>query len=286
MAAQTIFFVGDKFHFSQTSAAVHSVSSTDNGYNQEAVRDTNWLWAWKPDDGVADEYIQIDGGSAGWLGTSGTVYCAIAYDARGADQTAIKIYEDTADAEGGTFATLKDTFTLNATAPTVEYLDFTLTASGKRYYRVTQLNADRGGGNNTVPIYSIAFFTAAEVYNIDTGYPQSPPGVGAYDFGSNVGVAPTAGGMQWSNVNGTPYQEFDINIARATSALWQAMRSQFVNWHQGNARNFWLQYDGLDNAAMADFDMVSLVGPGYGSRRVIRDLYDTRLRVRTAARPL
>jgi hypothetical protein len=288
MAAQTILFVGDKFHFSQTAASVYSVSSTQNGYNKEAVRDTNWLWAWKPSDGTSDEHLQVDGGSAGWLGTTGgaTIHCAIAYDARGCDQTLIKVNQDAADNPAGTFSTIKGTFTVNTTAPTVDYLTFLLTTSGKQYYRLAQFNADRGGGSKTIKIYGLAFFTASEVYNIDTGYPQSPPGAGAYDFMANVGVATSAGGMDWTNVNGTPYQEAEVNIQRATATLWQALRSQFMSWHQGNARNFWLQYDGIQNAAKDSFGMVSLTQPGYGSRRVLRDLYDTRLRIRTVAKPL
>src|SRR5690349_12799765 len=164
--------VGDKFHSSQTAPSVYGVSSTANGYNREAVRDTSWLQAWKASDGTGDEYIQIDGGSAGWLGTTGgdTITVAIAYDARGCDQTLIKINQDAADNPAGAFATIKGTFTVNTASPNADYLTFLLTGGGKRYYRINLFNADRGGGTKVVPIYAIAFFTSSEIYNVDTGY--------------------------------------------------------------------------------------------------------------------
>jgi len=287
MPAQTIFFVGDKLHASQSAASIHSVSSTENGYNMHAVRDTSWKDAWKPVNGTADEYLQIDGGSAGWLGTTGgdPIHWAIAYDARGADQTLIKVNQDAADAVGGAFVTIKGTFaTLGTNRPTEDYLSFLLTGGGKRYYRVYQFNADRGGGTKTVPIYAIAVFTATEVHIIDTEYLGNSPGPGEYGLGANVGLAESAGGMEESNVNGPPYQEVEINFGRATQALWDAITSHYMTWNNGSARPIWLQYEGLYNDVKADFAMVRQMN--FASRRPQKDQYDTRLQFRTVGKPI
>lgn len=287
MPAQTIFFVGDKLHHSQAAVSVHSVSSTASGYNKEAVRDTNWLQAWKPSDGTADEYIQIDGGSAGWLGTTGgaPIHVAIAYDARGCDQTLIKIVEDSADNPAGTFVVNKDTFaTLNTSRPCEDYVDFLLSGGGKRYYRIYQYNADRGGGTKTVPIYAIAFFTAAQVYVMDTEYVGNSPAPGDYNMGSHVGRGETAGGMAQTNRNGAEFEEFEVNMARATAALWDALRAHWTGWHGGPARPYWLQYDGLINPAKADFAMVRQLT--MTSRRIPKQVYDTRLRFETVGKPI
>jgi len=283
--AQTIFFVGDKLHASQTAASIYGVSSTANGYNRESVRDTSWLGAWKPADGSSDEYIQVDGGSATWIGAAGaTAHVAIAYDARGCDQNTILLKQDTADAPGGTFATLRDTFTLNKTAPTVDYLSFLVSTSGRQYYRLTQANADRGGGTKTVPIYAAAFFSASQVFIMDTQYLGNSPAPGDYTRGSNVGIGETTGGMWQTNRNGPAFQEFDVNIDRATTALWDALDAHFEGWHDGPGRAYWLQYDGIKNAAKSHFGMVHQLG--FQATRPLKEQYTTRMRYRTCGKPL
>jgi len=286
VAAQTIFFSWDRFHASGANPSVHSVSTTANGFNKENVRDTSWLGAWKPADSTNDEYLQIDGGSAGWLGTTGgdIITVAIAYDARGCDQTTIKIATDAADAAGGAFVQLKGTFTLNTAGPTVDYITISLAASGKRYYRVYQYNADRGGLTKTVPIYAIAIFTAAEVHILDTEYLSDAPGPGDYTPGAIVGVGETAGGMWQTNLNGPAYQEFDVNLDRATSTLWNVLLYQWMTWSRGPSRAVWLQYEGIVNNALANFGMVYMTG--FQTTRPLKDQYSTRLRFRTAGKPI
>jgi hypothetical protein len=283
--ASTIFFVGDKFHNSQTAASVHSVSSTANGYNKEAVRDTSWLQAWKPSDGTGDEYLQVDGGSATWIGNAlDTAYLAIAYDARGCDQNTITLFQDAADNPAGAFATLRSTFTVNKTAPTVDYLSFVISTSGRRYYRIYQKNADRGGGTKVIPIYAIAFFSAAEVYDIDANYTSDAPGPGGYSLISTVGQGQTAGGLIQTNKNGRSYQEFDVTFDKATATLFDALNANFLNWEDGPARSVWLQYEGIVNAAKADFGMVKVLGQE--SSRQYVDQNDMSLRVRTMTGPI
>jgi len=292
MAAQTILFVGDELHFSNSAASV-TVSSTENGYNKESVRDTSWNEAWKPDDGSSNEWIKIDGGSQTWLGSVGQdMYFAVAYDARGSGQSSLYLRWDAADDPNFTSIQNEHIFTVNTTGPTCDYCKVTLsdtTQAGAdtppRYWRLDQLVADRTG-TTTIKIYAVAFFKDTSTYILDTEYPQVSPGPGAYDFLSRVGVAESAGGMDWTNVNGTPFQEFDLNLDRAPVALWQALRTQFLSWHQGVARKFWMQYEGIYTDALANFGMVGFASAGYGTIRVLKDKYDTNLRFRTAPKPL
>lgn len=286
MPAQTIFFSWDRFHAANVNPSVYSVSTTASGYNSQNVRDTSWLGAWKPADSTNDEYLQVDGFSAGWLGTTGgdTIHVAIAYDARGCDQTTIKIMTDAADNPAGAFNTTKATFTVNTAGPTVAYVTFLLSASGKRYYRILQLNADRGGGTKTIPIYAISFFTAAEVHVLDTEYLGDSPAPGDYSLGSVAGVGETAGGMWQTNLNGPAYQEFEINLDRASTTLWNMLTYQWLTWSRGPNRALWLQYDGIVNNALADFGMVYMTG--FQTTRPQKDQYSMRLRFRTCGKPL
>jgi len=285
MPAQTILFLGDKLHKSQSAASIYSVSSTANGFNSEMVRDTAWTGAWKPSDGTSDEYIQIDGGSAGWLGSVGeTAYIAIAYDARGADQTTILVYQDVADSPVGAFVTSRATFTLDTTAPCVDYVSFPVSTGGRQYYRLTQLNAARGGGTKTVPIYAAACFSATEAYVIDTDYPGHEVGPGGMDSVSQVGIMDTAGGLTYANANGRTFQEFDLTFTSANVTLWSALRDALAA-QDGPSRCFWAQYAGLRNPAKADFQMVRQVGMRWSASREYPDEYDTIIRVRSEPGP-
>lgn len=286
MPAQTMLFLGDKLHVSQTAASIYGVSSTANGYNREFVRDTSWTGAWKPSDGTGDEYIQCDGGAADWLGTAGqTAHLAIAYDARGCDQTTIILKQDTADAAGGTFATTRATLTLNDTGPTVDYVSFLVSTSGRRYYRLLQQNVDRGAGTKTVPIYAWGMFSAAEVYIIDTDYPGHEVGAGAIEQVSQVGIMDTAGGLTHSNRNGSTYQRFPLTFTPAYVTLYQALRDALYA-QDGPNRCFWAQYEGLRNHAKANFQMVRQVGMSWSAHREYPDQYDTIIQLRTEPTPL
>lgn len=283
MPAQTILFLNDKMNPAVATTSIYGASSTAAGYNTENVRDADYATAWKPNDGTADEYIQADGGSATWLGVDAeTVYCAVAYDARGVDQNTIDVWVDAADNPVGTFATLRTTFTLNKTEPTVDYGSFTAGSGGRRYYRLKQLNAGRGGGTKTVKIYWFGLFRASGVYNIDTGYIADAPGQGEFVQAFNVGVMETAGGAIFTNRNASSFQSVDLTFQPATKTLWEVLRDQFHSI-SGPHRAFAFQYEGLRNAAKANFQIVRLHGMQWAARRNYRDVYDTTMRLRTEA---
>lgn len=287
MAAETILYLDDQLHYSKSFSSIYGVSSTEAGWNKDFVRDPNWTGGWKPANGVADEQIIVDGGSAGWLGTTAgdSISCAIAYDARGCDQLTIGVYHDAADNPAGVFAQLKDTFTINTDGPTVDVVDFAIPAAGKRYVKLSQANADRGGGTKTVPIYGISFYGLAHKYNVDTGYLQDAIGPGDIDMVSQVGVMQTPAGLLYTNKNGRTFQEFDLPFSRGSAALYAVIRDEMVNL-DGPNRTFYLNFDGLTNYALSNFQMVRLASSRWTTTREYRDYYDMRIRLRTEPGPL
>lgn len=284
--AETILMLGDLLHYSDTARSINGVSSTANGYNKDYVRDTSWGGAWKPSDGTSDEYIMCDGADTSWVGAFGEqATLAIAYDARGCDQNTIVLRQDTADSPVGTFTTIRSTITVNKTAPTVDFVQFLVSSGGRRYYRLLQGNADRGGGTKTIPIYAWAMFHASGVYSIDSEYTADAPSEGAYEQVSQAGMFQSVGGLHASNKNGRTYYEFDVNFARASVGLWTMIRDKLDDIG-GPARCFWMQYEGLKNAAKSHFQMVRQARPRWGSTRPYVDLYDTSVRFQTEPAPL
>lgn len=282
MPVNTILMLADQMHASKTAVSV-SASATQAGYHVDNVRDTSWAGAWKPTDGTADEYIQIDGGSAGWLGTTlnDEITVAIAYDGRGAHQTLIKVTNDAADSPVGTFLQIKATFaTVNTVGPTVDYVTLSLASGGKRYYRIAMFNSDRGGGTICPKIYAVAMFRPGDVHNLEAEYPNEAIGAGGWSSISKVSEVLTAGGIPFSNKRGSTDQALDLTFLPASSSWWTTLRDQFYALNV-NGRAFWLQHTGLRNDVKADFQMVMVDGPRYASQRQIPNQFNTSIPLRT-----
>lgn len=276
MPAETILFLDDQMHISKTAVTMGAASSTDGGYHASNVRDTNYATAWKPVNGTADEHPgTIDGGSTGWLGS--LAYVAIAYDARGADQNEIELRVDVSDNPAGTFATNKATFTLNKTRPTCDYALIASTGN-KRYYRLYQLNADRGGGTIPAKVYAWTMFRESDVYNVDVTYVQDALAPGSLGLRSKVARLETAGGIGFTNRYGSTDQDFELNFDRATLAWWTALRDKFFGLDNDH-RAFFLQMEGLRGDAKANFAMVRQRGGQWTSQRPFVDQYDTGIQV-------
>src|SRR3990172_3346764 len=164
-------FFDDAMHATKTAVTL-TASSTDSGYNKENVRQADLVRAWKPVDSATDEYLQVDGVTTGWLGTASTaVAICIAYDARGADQTTIRVRYDTADNPAGSFGVNFVSFTVNTSQVCCDYVETIVPGTAKRYYRLVQLNSERGGGTKCAKILSWAMY-ARTGYLIQTAdYP-------------------------------------------------------------------------------------------------------------------
>ena len=95
-----------------------------------------------------DGKVLLITGSATGLGAAAlSAWFLVAYDARGANQTALTIKSDAADNPAGTFANTEGVITMGSTEISGDWFAFTIRTSGRRYYRLYQLNADRGGGH-------------------------------------------------------------------------------------------------------------------------------------------
>jgi hypothetical protein len=272
----------DQMHSTKTGVSFYAVSSTEYGYSAENVRDTNMTNAWKPANGTADEYLTLDGGSAGWLGSvAGTVITvALAYDASGADQTLVRVLTDTADSPTGGFTQIKATFTVNAGGRTSDYVTLTIPTGGKRYYRLAQTNADRGGGTKTAKIFAWSMFRPADLFNLETDYTSDHPGPGRYTQFDTVALMKLMGGGIATNREASGGQEFEVFFDEATKELWERLR----DWHfyiGGSLRAFFVQYEGLRNYAKANFSMVRFADESWSSTRRLMDQYGTPIRLRT-----
>lgn len=283
MGVETSLFLDDRFHSGIPSSSIRDVSTTANGYHIDNIRETDWKTAWKPNDGTVDEYVTIDGGSAGWLGGAGAfVRFVIAYDARGADQTSIIVTSDAADDPvSGTFAQVKSTFALSKLGPTVQYDETQVSSPGKRYYQLRMESASRGGGTKTVRIFAFSVYVLAGIHRIGTD-DTNATAPGSIGLDSGVGTFRSIPGLVCSNRNGSSAQSFDLPFSPLSKATWVVLRNTFFDL-RGPARAFYVEFEGLRNYAQADFQMVRLDGPAWGSGRGVRDELDTTIPLRTEA---
>lgn len=279
MAVETIFFLDDKMHAWNASVFIDSASSTAAGYSIEAVRDTTFSSGWKPNDGTSDEYVMVDGAAAGWLGTSGTVYVAVAYDARGADQGALALTVSSADTPVGTFSTVVANFgPLSPSYPSVEWTSFTVPGSGKRYYRLYQPNANRGGGTKTAIIHSWAMFKATGILNVDAGYAGGNVSPHKTDLIDEVRRIDVPGGFIHAQAVSRVRNDLEVHIRRASKALWTDLVDR-IHLAGAGARAFYLQYEGLRNPVQANFGMVRLAGMRWMSQRPLPDTFEVSIPV-------
>lgn len=289
MAVQTILFLGNKTHITETGVGITAKSfnagttvaagsATQNGYSATSVRDPSYNRGHKaPDNNVYDNDLEYDLGDASLLG-AGAMYVAIAYDARGSDQLLLKLYQDVGDSPTGSFATLKATFTVDPTRPTSDY-KVIATSGSKRYWRLRALQADRGGGTKMPVITGFGLFGGADVVNIDTDYPHASIGVTTLESISGVGILEGVG-VTATNRNEGETQRFNLHI-EAPQDLWEnVLRDKFFEL-DGPARAWWMQFQGIRNDALANFGLLRLEDQSRSAVRPLQTMYDTNMRLRT-----
>jgi len=270
----------DRLHISETSASL-TASSTDSGYAIDNAREADLFNSWKPTDGTSDQYLQVDGGSTTWLGAAGTkLYCCIAYDARGANQTEIRLQYDTADNPAFTSVFTSGVFqTLSTDGVNCDFGSITIATPAKRYYRLSQLNSNRGGGTVCAKILSWAMFKATDVLNA-TSFPSDTDGQYEIDQVFRHGTMRTGGGLQLVNQYAKPGQRFGVTFQPATDALFASLRDNFFTT-SGPARAVYVQKEALKNAALSNFFMCRLMESSVRASRRYQGVYEVAMQLET-----
>jgi hypothetical protein len=281
MAADTIFFFNNLLHYANALGLL-TYSNTANGYSADAVRDPNFMTAWKPPDSeTVDEYLQWDGGSTTWLGAATeTAYCAVAYDARGADQTQFALNTDAADSPAGTFTQSKASFTLEKTSIGVQWASFSISSPAKQHYRLWQsAGSGRGGGTGktkTAKVYAWAMFDKDTVYAMASSF--AADAVGPHDFGvlDRVGLERTGIGAAVSNTFAASGQSFDVSFQPASKALYEAIRDKLMLQGGAATPNF-IQHEGVRNPSQPNFHLCRLMQDRWGGHKPFLDLHEMSL---------
>lgn len=269
MANDLIFFWNDRLHSSQATPIL-SASSTAGGYAPEFVREAELERAWKPNDSAStDEWLKVDGGSTTWLGNgSATAYFAVAYDARGSNQTIFRLQTGTTD--DGAFAAPNDatTHTLNTSKVTCWYTSFSIPSTAKRWYRLLQKGTDRSGGNVTAKILGWSLFQAGDITSFVRDFPGHSES--AYPLNSVIRASrmQRAGAGITANKFAAPGYDFTISVHPANDTLFTTIRDQF-DAIGGWQRAIYVLKTGIPNAALADFFMCRLAQDWSSSRKYL-----------------
>jgi len=278
-----ILFLDDLMHLDYTTRVL-SASSTQAGYSLDNMREADLQRAWKPADSAADEWAHVDSGDVTWLGASGnTVWAAIAYDSRLADQT--KVWLQSAAVDDGAFASPTDlaSWTIsgaNALDVNCRYLTFTVPTPQKRHYRLIQKVAERGGLTRTARIFSWAMFsTQLSIPVAMAGASESGYDIAQVDTAS---VILTAAGAQVGNRYARGAQKFQLKIEPATEAVWKTLRDGFQA-NGGLVRAIYVQKTGLRNPDMNDFFLCQATSAERNASVHYRGYYDITMEFRTVA---
>lgn len=271
------------------SAGASAGSVTDNGYNEQCIVKPNFATSWKAPNGTNDNYIAINGGSAGWLGTTAgdRVFFALAYDARGSHQNTITLNSDSTDNPAGTFTQVKATITTVKTAPCVFIASFLLPAGGKQYYRIQLTNANRSGGTILPKLYYAGMYRVSagdDALRLMTDRNQpTAPGM-LEQFGRN-GVVEASSMEVYSNKNGSPGQTVEVALKPSRETVWTILRDALYGMNVAQEA-FFVQFEGLKNADTANCGLVRVASNKWGSTRQYDAEYDTILYLNTEAQPL
>jgi hypothetical protein len=281
MAVDTVLFFQNLLDYRNVGVLM-SASNTAIGFASRYARDPNFATAWKPPDSeTTDEYLQVDGATVGWLGAAtDTAYCAIAYDARGADQTVIVLNVDASDNPAGTFATNIANFTLDKTAVGVQFVSFAISSTAKRYYRLTQPSASgRGSGTGktrTAKVHAWAMFDKDTVFTISTtaasAFPKDAVAAHRFQIVDRTATEETGVGARMANQFGASGHTFDIPFDHATPELYAEVRDELMK--QGGARraNF-IQHEGIRNPSQASFFLCRLASDRWGGEKPFIDQF-------------
>jgi hypothetical protein len=270
MAVDLVLFLDDRNHIT-VSTSTFTASSTAASYAIDNAREADLVRAWKPDNSAAtNEHLTVDGGSTTWVGAGlAKAYCAISYDARGANQTAIELMTDSGDSAGGSFLQSKLTFSsLNTSEVSCAWGSFTISSTAKRYYRLWQFAVSgRSAGNEvTAKVLSWAMFSATGAIELSLSHPSVAVSPYLIRQNSRVGSVRTAGGVQLTNVYARTGQRFTVVFNSATVALWEELRDR-IRAVEGMNRALYIQKEGLSNGGTSNFFMCRLVGADWVASR-------------------
>ena len=281
----------NRIHYSSTGL-ISAASSTAAGYAKENVQQDNLASAWKPTDpSTVDEWVRADGGTTTWLGNaSDTAFWAVAFDLRGADQTSVKLHYYT-DEVAFTGPTLVANFaSQEKTGVKCGMNQFTIPGTAKRYYQLTQLNADRGGTNHPGKILYWGLYSAADYFRLSID--KTNMGEGPYEFSQvyRAGEVRTAGGHVYFNRWASTGYRFTIAF-NATNPADDAFFKDtwllpLLEGENGNQTALFIQKEGLRGGAK--FGGVAqpqfrarLVGAEVRARRPFPNQYNVELEFET-----
>ena len=290
--SNTTLFFNDLLHqdvsTSVVTAGASAGSDTENGWSVNQVRYSDNMRGWKPPNGANDNWIQIDGGSTTWAGSAGQyIWWAAAADTRGVTAGGLRVYQDISDNPAGTFSTYRTSLPVPmANSPVVSYATHVL--SPKQYYRIKQLNVDRGGSTVTIPIYRLSAYAEASLFKIHSASPYVTDiaGPGELALTSRAAIQETLAGMILSNKTGWNSIEFELTFRPASETLWQNLSDQLYNIGISKQSIFMI-FEGLDdrgndrNACYA-----RVVGGAWNATRAVQGAYDTTIIFRTEAFPI
>lgn len=255
-----------------------SASTVANGYAIDNAREADLQLAWKPADSAStDEWLKVDGGSVGWMGSpAATAYFAVAYDARGSNQDFITLQTHSLD--DGTFVggSLENAFApvaLNKTGVICWYTAFAVHNPVRRYYRLIQKGTDRSGGSVTAKILSWAMFQPSDVTFMGIDFPAQSEGEYDLDPVYRTALLRGGGGMIYSNSFASPGESFRTTFKQGKDALYQKVRDQF-SAIGGPARAIYVQKEGLSNPVLGSFFMCRLDAEWWKSHRRYRNQSD------------
>jgi hypothetical protein len=281
-----IFFNRNKIHISNTTASL-TASSTASGYAIDNAREDSLSSGWKPSNSSSDEWLKVDFGNTTSMGPQGfTAYCCVSYDARGADQSTIHLQYDSADSSSFSSPVDLDHFTLfklSFQGVNHDYFAFTVPTAAKRYYRLIQKNADRGGGTKTATILYWGMFSRANSLVFPTDFPKDTLGRYRITNQFRCGVARTAGDVpvinEYAKIGTTIAMEWD----HSTESFWNTLRTAWVTNSDAEAplQAVYLQAQGLYNLALANFSLVRFTSPNWSAVLDLNDLYTITLEFET-----
>lgn len=276
MATDILILAAGALHLSQ-SAAVLTPSSTQSGYSGDNAREVDLVRAWKPNDSAIDETLIGDLGSTSALGApAANAWGALSYDSRLADQQTIRLEYGTTDDGAFAVPNLVQSFTVNganAARTGCDFYKFAVPGTAKRYYRLLQANAARGGLTRTAKIYNFELYPASGVISVPIDFPGNGEAAYAISQLGRTAVMRTPGGFPHTNRFAKVGYRFEINFGPAQDTLWQKARDLFDSIG-GMHRAVYIGKEGLVNPCQPNFFMCRLTSPDWRSSVRYRGQYD------------
>jgi len=275
------FYHRNKVHISRT-ATVLTASSTDVGYAIDNSREDGLGAGWKPINGTSDQWLQADLGDTTQLGSAaGAAYFAVAYDARGCDQTKFTLQYDSADNPAFSSPVDVNNLTLQTASTSLvncDLLSFSVPTPAKRYYRIMQKNSDRGGGTKVATILYWGLFPRSTCIFFGIGQDFTSDTISQYKISDieQSGVARTAGNVPLLNQYAKRATSVQLTFDHATQAFWDRWRSDWDT--NSNAETpqqaVFCTLQGLYNIARPGFFLCRMASLEYQGVIENKDLYN------------